>query len=196
MRFRIGWPRENLPNWSIGVLLADIVVKPVLGSYKEKIPLWRFHRRAARDAAGHQFSFLFYTDPSVAAAIFDEIMKNRVLEGLLARKVIEEVLSDDVRFPARSDVAGSSDHNWSIKLQKAWPAFIMGASAMWLELINQHVEQREMKDIDIDYLLKHYRNVNESIREVWIQEGQHAFFHHLNAVFGYEPLFIRKMMKF
>ena len=67
---------------------------------------------------------------------------------------------------------------------------------MWLELIHQHADEKEVKDVEIDDLLKHYRAVNESIGKIWIQEGQHAFFHHLNAVFGYEPLFIRKMMKF
>lgn len=34
------------------------------------------------------------------------------------------------------------------------------------------------------------------IAEIWRLEGQHALLHHLNAIFGYKPLTIRKNLTF
>jgi hypothetical protein len=201
VRFKIGWPGDTQPNWSMGVLLADAVVKPVWLKHRESIPLWRFHRRAARDAAGHQFSFIFYAVPSEAKAVVEDILANPVLETLLARKLIETVKTDDTGSPSRSDIAGMSDPEWSPSLQKAWPPYIMGVSAAWLDLIDRYSEEKKPENDnpennEIDGLLKRYRGVNESIIRIWTREGQHAFLHHLNAVFGYQPVYIRNMMKF
>ena len=38
-----------------------------------------------------------------------------------------------------------------------------------------------------DYLA-FYKKVEESVTEAWKREGRHAYLHHLNAIFGYEPL--------
>ncbi len=57
--------------------------------------------------------------------------------------------------------------------------------------LNQSVEKEEVGDIDLDGLLKKYDEANESVGGIWIHEGQHAFFHHLNPIFGYEPVIIR-----
>lgn len=196
LRFRIAWPRGKPPNWSVGLLLADIVVEPALVRFHNKVQFWRFHRRAARDDTGHQFSFIFYSDSSVAGEIIETIKRNEVLDQLLARKLIEEVNTDDMDVPARRNIEAMSDPYWSIELQKAWPAFIMGVSATWLELINQNVGKEEIGDSDLDGLLKRYDEANESVGSIWIHEGQHAFFHHLNAIFGYEPVIIRNRINF
>ena len=201
VRFRIGWPLNKPPDWSMDLLLADRVIRPVLAEHQNRIPLWRFHRRATRDAAGHRFSFIFYATGPLAENIFFDVLNNRVLNGMLAAKTIEGVKTDDIRFPARSAVEATSDPAWPIELQKAWPAYIMGVSAAWMTLIRQHVQGREPEyarpeDTQIDDLLNLYRNVNDSIDKIWIKDGQHAFLHHLNAIFGYEPVYIRNMMKF
>jgi hypothetical protein len=196
VRFKIAWLPETVPRWSLGLLLADRVVEPVLMQFHNKIYLWRFHRRAVRDGIGHQFSFIFYADSSVAADIFKGIGQNPILEELVSRAFIEEVLSENTPLPSRHRIEAFSDSDWSIKLQKAWPGFIMGVSAMWLELINQHVDEKEIADRELDDLIKRYQTVDESINMIWSQEGQHAFFHHLNAIFGYKPLIIRNRMNF
>jgi hypothetical protein len=40
--------------------------------------------------------------------------------------------------------------------------------------------------------------VDEVVEEMWRQEGSHAFLHHLNAIFGYEPVVVyeRRLMNF
>jgi hypothetical protein len=60
-RYRLEWPQGAEPDWPVDLLLADRVIKPVLQSHRNEISYWRFHRRAIRDEAGHQFSFIFYT---------------------------------------------------------------------------------------------------------------------------------------
>ena len=59
VRFRLVWPDEEEPDWSLDALIAHQIVAPVLEQYDDQIQLWRFHRRAARDSSGHQFSFIF-----------------------------------------------------------------------------------------------------------------------------------------
>ena len=43
-----------------------------------------------------------------------------------------------------------------------------------------------------------YNQINESIIELWQEEGRHALLHHLNAIFGYEPLAVyeKRFLKF
>ncbi len=40
--------------------------------------------------------------------------------------------------------------------------------------------------------------MNDAVDDMWRQEGRHAFLHHLNAVFGYQPLVIyeKKLLTF
>ncbi len=67
----------------------------------------------------------------------------------------------------------------------------MGVSATWLQLINQQINET-LSNLDLDKLLLKYRDINKKINQIWYKEGQHAFFHHLNALFGYEPLRIEQ----
>ena len=192
VRFKVTWPRDNPPLWPVDLLLAHRIVEPVLAEFNKSIRFWRFHRRAARDVTGHQFSFMFYAPGSVAGDIYGSIRKNRILEKLLSEKLIEHIKFDD--SPRYPDIENRSDPNWSLTLQKAWPAYIMGVSAMWLELINLHV--KDLESTDINDMFERYQKINESIDNIWIHEGQHALLHHLNAIFGYEPLVIKKRMGF
>jgi hypothetical protein len=176
----------------VDLLLAHRVVEPVLTQYDQGILFWRFHRRAARDVTGHQFSFMFYASPVVASDVSNSVKENRIVEALLNENLIEHVKFDD--SPRYPHIENRSDLNWSSKLQKAWPAYIMGVSAMWLELI--HLHAGEVQSADVPLMLQTYRKANESIGHVWIHEGQHAFLHHLNAIFGYEPLVIKKRIGF
>ena len=49
---------------------------------------------------------------------------------------------------------------------------------------------------DFDKKLEQTYKAEKTINAMWYKEGQHAFFHHLSAVFGYEPLLIRKAVRF
>lgn len=90
-----------------------------------------------------------------------------------------------------------SDSNWSITLQKHWPSFIMGVSALWLGLIDEEMGKISADHkMEISELLEVYRKAESTITTIWNREGQHAFLHHLSVVFWYEPLFIRKEIRF
>ena len=72
----------------------------------------------------------------------------------------------------------------------------MGVSALWLGLIDDFLEVAVEEVDDPLVLLEEYRQVDARIAEIWRQEGQHALLHHLNAIFGYKPLTIRKNLTF
>ena len=76
----------------------------------------------------------------------------------------------------------------------------MGASQMWLDLISQMArdEASTNAELSFDQLDEHYAGAGAAITSLWQNEGRHAFLHHLNALFGYEPILIieKRHMRF
>jgi len=194
--FKNVWPDDKRPDFVIDLLLAHAVVSPVLSQHIKDIPYWRFHRRAARDQAGHQFSLLFYSKPEVASSVFSAISKSEILQSANAANLVEKVMMDNPSYPGSSDIEATSDDSWSLELQKTWPSFIMGVSSLWLGLIEEYFQEAPQDYTDIHELLEKYRTIDAEIGEIWKKEGQHALLHHLNAVFGYKPLRISKELSF
>lgn len=194
-RFRLIWPPDTEPDFSVDLLIADVVVKPLLHAHRHNIKYWRFHRRAARDNAGHQFSFIFYTDKDTAGEIYNSIINDQIVIKLKQEKIIQDIISDDLNNNLLTEIRDTSDKNWSLEIQTAWPAYIMGVSNMWLQLIEQETSAYEQTN-DIDTLLEKYKLANQNITHLWQTEGQHALLHHLNAIFGYEPVIIKKAIQF
>ena len=196
VRFRIHWPEGASPDWAIDLLLAHAVVKPSLEIYAQRLPYWRFHRRAARDASGHQFSFFFYTDPSTARAVYSSLKASPVLGKIKAQGQITQIVKDDPDRPERPDIEDTSDPKWSPTLQRHWPAYIMGVSQLWLGLIDDAVADLPVESYPEYDPLAIYRAADKRVSQIWFKEGQHAFLHHLSAVFGYRELLIVKPLRF
>jgi hypothetical protein len=199
-RFHMVWPQDEDPAWYVDLILAHRVVSPVLAQYEKEIPLWRFHRRAGRDQAGHEFSFIFYASGETAKEVYGAIQSSRLLKELIAAHLVADTVFDDTTTVLRPGLGATSDRKWSPEIKRTWPFYIMGVSRTWLNLIDE-VSKETMKGKDLsnlDDVLEGYRKVNKVIEEKWQQEGGHAFLHHLNAIFGYEPLFIyeRRLMNF
>ena len=190
VRFRLNWPEDETPDWTLDTLLADLVCAPALADFSQYIQLWRFHRRAARDGAGRQFSFIFYTDEQSAQAINRYINTNPIVQELLVRGHLAQVRFE--QSSQRPNIEDTSDKGWAEVVQKSWPFFIMGVSETWLNLIEQVAIDLQLSiSLDTASLLEGYRQVSQTVDEIWRLHGQHAFLHHLNAVFGYQPLLMR-----
>jgi len=103
---------------------------------------------------------------------------------------------DDTSAIARANIEDTSDGNWSPPIKKSWPFYIMGVSEMWLNLIREVASQTSWgkTPATVEAQLRFYEQVNASIEQMWKEEGQHAFLHHLNAIFGYEPLMVREKL--
>jgi hypothetical protein len=191
LRFRMEWPEGRPPMWHTDLLLADQVVRPVLERRGTDIALWRFHRRAARDGAGHQFSFIFYASPETARAVFTDIDASAALRLARASGRVAAVDADDPDHPSRPGRADTSDPAWSPALRDAWPYYLMGASRMWLDLVSQLASPPAEADAGFADWDAAYARADTAVTAVWQAEGRHAFLHHLNALFGYEPLPLR-----
>ncbi|HSH13185.1 MAG TPA: hypothetical protein VLA15_05535 [Desulfurivibrionaceae bacterium] len=153
--------------------------------------MWRFHRRARHDGSGHAFSFIFYADRQTAGKVIATIEKSPALTRLSQHGLIDSYENDLAAENQRSSPGATSDPKWSLPLQEVWPAYIMGASVTWLGLINQHFDATGAADRDFDELVAAYETVEAALGELWRKEGQHAFLHHLNGLFGYEPMQLR-----
>jgi hypothetical protein len=199
-RFHIQWPQEEEPSWHTDLLIAHKIVAPVLLQYKGQIRLWRFHRRAAQDHAGHRFSFIFYASADTAYQVFNTLSSNALLtEMVYSGRVIETGYDNPDRI-AKPRVEDTSDPKWPHSIQKSWPYFILGVSQMWLNLISETVADMPTAaaPLTLDEYEEFYKAVNAAITSLWENNGRHAFLHHLNALFGYEPIIFyeKRMLKF
>ncbi len=189
-RFRVNWPPNTDPVWYMDLYLAHQVILPLLQAYQNDIQLWRFHRRAARDGAGRQFSFIFYTSPRTARNIFQTLQLDPMVGDMKLAGVIDDVVCDDPARLTRPNIEDTSDKNWPVSIQKAWPYYIMGVSRMWLDLIAQIADDNMKSDspASVKEIEAFYKQVNETMTDLWQKQGRHAFMHHLNALFEYKPL--------
>ena len=189
-RFRLNWPPQAEPRWYLDLLIAREVVAPVLKQHRVDIDLWRFHRRANRDNAGHQFSFIFYASPQTAGDIFTALEASDLLAHMRTAGIVEKIVFDDPQKILRPRIGDTSDKKWPASIQNTWPYYIMGVSRMWLNLVDELASARENTRTasTLAEKLQLYENVSTAVTSLWQRQGQHAFLHHLNAIFGYEPL--------
>jgi hypothetical protein len=113
---------------------------------------------------------------------------------------VTAVVCDDPSAALRPAVADTSDPSWSAPLRQAWPFYMMGASQMWLDLVCEMArgDHATGAPLSFDELDKRYAGASAEITALWQNEGRHAFLHHLNALFGYEPIVIieKRHMRF
>ena len=188
--FQLDWPEGSDPAWHLDLLLAHLVVGPVLGRFADRVALWRFHRRAVRDRTGHQFSFFFYSDASTAARVLDAVKADSLLTALQASGRVRRAVFSDPQQNLQPAVGDTGDRSWSEPVRHTWPHFIMGASRMWLGLIEASAAATGPPPPaeDLEGLEGFYRRIDDRVSDIWRQEGGHALLHHLNAIFGYRPL--------
>ena len=189
--FRVNWPQDRDPSFNTDLLIAHMIISPVLDRHRQDIVLWRFHRRAAPDEAGHRFSFIFFTTAANARKIYDEIDSSAVLDRIRADGVIVKVVFDDTCAVRRTGIEATSDRHWSAPLQTAWPYFIMGVSQTWLDLAAEYAGDGCRESASTAEMLAFYDEVGKKIDATWKNEAGHAFLHHLNALFGYGPVLLR-----
>ncbi|NNL75633.1 MAG: hypothetical protein HKO68_04775 [Desulfobacterales bacterium] len=189
-RFRMHWPLDTKPSWYIDLYLAHQVIMPLLEEKKDDILLWRFHRRAGRDRTGHQFSFIFYSTPRTAQHIYSQLQSDPLLIKMKFAGVIARDIYDNPAKITRHNIENTSDKNWPASIQKTWPYYIMGVSQMWLNLIAEVADDTQAGTTPSSLLEieKFYQQINDALTALWQEKGCHAFIHHLNAIFGYEPL--------
>ena len=192
LRFRLTWPEDQQPDFSRHLLIAEQLLLPVIVEHQEHLPLWRFHRRAGRDGAGHQFSLIFFSDETTATQINEEIEADPLTQWLMDRGLIEKMRFGQRSPEELSRLELTSDPGWPIEIQRSWPYFIMGASQAWLMLVQELSAINELEE-EIDYpsLLLHYQEVDARLNAQWRDFGQHAYLHHLSAIYGYQPTLIR-----
>lgn len=185
-QFRIPREKQQAPQWAIGTMIAGEIIQPVLKKHRENIQLWRFHRRAGNDKHGHVFSFIFYTDTASAKAIYQSI-ENQPAFLLLKKHHIEWLGSAGLHTKKKLNIEDTSDPVWPDNLQKSWPSFIMGVSETWLALVIDLASKQQATTTT----LQRYEKVQEELNTLWQKQGKHAFFHHINAIFAYQPLMMR-----
>lgn len=189
--FRMPFDELQQPRWAMDNLLAVQVMAPLIVAHQQQIRLWRFHRRAAVDAAGHQFSTWLYSDLATREAIAASLAQHELLQALQAEGLVQRVMVDCGAPDEPENLQAASDGSWDARLQKSWPWFMMGASLHWLALMQEIELQLPPAPGQPQALLAHYQQVNNELVQLWQLQGHHAYFHHLSALFGYRALLMR-----
>jgi len=183
LRFRMARAADDEVDSYLDALIADQVLTPVIAQHRTELELWRFHRRWADDDGGHQFSFIFFAPTPLAARLSAQVEHDPVLDRLKADGYLVEFRADAANPDSATDPAATSDTSWPPEIQREWPKFIMGASRMWLGLVQSEAAKHSELDLH-----ERYQAVEISLDELWFEEANHAFFHHLSALFGYKPV--------
>jgi hypothetical protein len=193
INFRLRWEAQAQPAWHLDALLADQICAPALLAHRAQIALWRFHHRAVTDAAGHQSRLSVFTDLATANALHAQIHDNSLLRSLESNGQVVSISMNTLNQAAHARIAQTSDATWPAEIQANWPYFIMGVSQTWLSLINLvRAQIAKPRHADLTSMLNDYQEVNTRVNTLWREQGQHAYLHHLNDVFGYQPLIIRE----
>lgn len=193
--FRFRWEGDE-PEFSLDTLVAHRILQPALREFGSNVALWRFHRRAVRDQSGHLFSLIYYSKPQVVEQLHSILEQSELLEKLSSEEVVTS-WSTECRQPGEwGDLAAYSDPSWDSRVQTSWPYFIMGVSLSWLALIDEVAAEHSPNHEDLQSLLATYKAVDEEVTQLWQRQGQHAYLHHLNALFGYQPLWIKTPLRF
>lgn len=195
-QFRIKWNRKDRVAFHIDLLLLDLIVAPTIEKFnKNDIEFWQCHRRATSDKAGHQFSLYVYTKPDIAKKIKAEIDDNLIYKDLLKDGHFEE----ELLFKTKGEsLEYLSDNTWHPFIRKTWPHFIQGSTKMLLALIHEIKtdlkSKGELKEGNLKGLLSNYDKINDEIAKLWKTHFQHAFAHHLWAIFGYNDMLINSQL--
>jgi len=186
--FSVSWDRGQKPKIWVDIFIIDTIVGKIISQKKSEIALWRIHRRWANDEHGHELTFDLtfdcFTNEEAAKAIESLIKDN------MHFKILKEagLLTDGKELkisPKTNDIA--SDTGWPEPLKESWPYYINGCCEMFLSLI-ENIKGGKSVPHDINNAEKFYTEVNNEIIRIWQSFGCNAFFHHISAIFGYEPL--------
>jgi hypothetical protein len=187
-RFQIAWPEGAPPELFIDTFLAHQIIAPLLRQYREPY-LWRFHRRAARDSAGHGFSYLFLVDENQADWWCKKLEASLMVKRVLKSELVERFTCKPYGRDQGRLLASTSDPIWPEHMQRSWPYFIHGLSRFWLGQVEQHHQALPPPADNIPAMVKHYQQVEQRINDDWQIYGRHALLHHLSAIYGYVPGF-------
>ena len=194
INFKIKWDRKPPANFHIDLMIIDLLINPAVNKFKEKFGdnLWTFHRAAAsNDPDGHTLLFNFYTEPKTAEKVFEFIKSNGNYS--LIKKYLELdpklTITGTEKNSFKKETISDVD-NWPLEIQKSWPYYIKGSCEMFLIFIEE-VKNNNNFQYKREEAEKFYVKIQNAISEKWFKYGSHAFLHHLDAIFGYELIYLQ-----
>lgn len=189
--FNISWDKIHEPKTWVDIFIIDTILREVILQNESKIDLWRIHRRCYPDASGHELTFDCFTNEETAKEI-EEMINNSNYLGMLRKGglLTKDKKLKKVQKNTDSITAIINDTGWQEQLKEPWLYYIKGCCEMFLRLI-ENIKNGRNLPIDIQDAEQFYTKVNNDLISVWQTFGCDSFFHHISAIFGYKPLRIQ-----
>lgn len=189
--FNISWDRNEEPKTWIDIFIIDAIVHEVISQKKSIIEFWRIHRRLADDEHGHELTLDCFTNEETASEIKSLINNSDYFKIIQNRNLLEKF----EMIPADTDskTAMINDTGWTEQLKEPWLYYIKGCCEMFLGLI-ENIRNGRNLPINIQDAEQFYTRVNNDLISIWQTFGCDSFFHHISAIFGYKPLHIRPQL--
>lgn len=190
--FRITRPENEKPRTWIDIFIIDKIIREVICKKKVDIQLWRIHRRWKNDGSGHEFTLDCFTKEQTANSIEKLIRESEPFKILQENSLLADDLNKVPNGKNVHDIADDeSTRGWPLELKKAWPYYINGCCRMLLYLIEYLSKDKQIDGKNISKIENCYTKINNELTSIWQNNGSHAFFHHINAIFGYEPVILK-----
>jgi len=195
LNFNISLDRNQKPKTWIDIFIIDTIVREVVLQKKAEIKFWRIHRRWADDEHGHELTLDCFTNEEAASEIKSLINNSDYFKILQNRNLLQKF--EMVPADTESKTAIINDTGWPEPLKESWLHYINGCCEMFLNLIGvlkKDIKTDINKTSDISEIEKSCIELERKLTEIWKSHGNNAFFHHINAIFGYQQLRIQPQL--
>jgi hypothetical protein len=177
----------------VDIFLLDALVRKAIADTNS---IWIIHRRFRADHAGHEFKFSAYTTLAERDVIENAIRAHPAFQNFIDR--ISQFNDASKRFYSRSadmELHSRGEGHWPQELAGPWLDFMRTSSKMLLDLTGNIIavrmqSKRPPQWDDVDMLESYYTEIDREVASIWHRLGWPAYLHHLNMVFGYEPVAI------
>jgi len=192
--------KYSIVDSSIHYLIVEELLFNIVNRYEAIIYPWRLHRMFIKKKT-NEFKFKFYCSKWTFNFIRNKVLSNYSMQELLNKRIIKRV--EYYKYPYGTNEIGSdNDISWDYFIKEIWPYYICGVSKSWVYMIHKIFDKVKKENYlnnchlyPLENRLKYYEKVKNEIEWSWINYGNHAFFHHANALFGYKKIRFKRFKK-
>jgi len=169
---------------SIDLMIIDKTIRQLINQYGPNTN-WTFYRFAENkiNDINSSHGIQFKIENVTIHKIKKQIDKNNTINQLSENGYIQEI-----NYYEKISIA---DPVWPLEMRQNWHFLANGFCKFILGLIQYHIITNKVNlSNNIEDRICEYKEINKEISKLYNNWSNHAFFHHISAIFGYEKTHI------